>query len=187
MKLIEFKKNVLALIEELDENHELLTNDADISTKMNSVINQKLFEMARMKKIPRYVEVPVNEGELIDYERIESEGGSKVYQINCVKGVAYEFKASGTVIKALEGGTMEIDYFIYPTRIKENTKDQGYEFELSDDALEIMVYGVAADLLMNDESANFGQLYANTFENKKRELDPRFNLTSISIEGGVYI
>lgn len=187
MNLYEMKKKVLGLIEELNEESEFLTSDPDIKSKINDVINQKLFELARMKKIPCYTEIAVNEGELIDFEKIEDKSGSKVYQINLVKGVRYEFKAQGTVIKAMESGTMEIEFFIYPERITDDTSDEGYEFELSDDALEIMPYGVAGDLLMNDESASYGNLYTNRYENMKQELDPRYSMTGITVEGGVYI
>ncbi|MBQ9913051.1 MAG: hypothetical protein IJO73_02360 [Clostridia bacterium] len=187
MTLLEMKKKVLGLIEELNDDSEFLTKDTDIKSKINAVINQKLFELARMKKIPRYVEIEVAEGELVDFEKIENESGYKVYQLNVVKGVHRELKAQGTVIKALESGTMEIDFFIYPERITEKTKDKNYEFELSDDALEIMPYGVAGDLLKSDESANFGTVYASAYENMKQELDPRYSMSSISVEGGVYV
>ena len=138
MTLLEMKKKVLGLIEELNPNSEVLTDDPDIATKMHDVINMVAYALARFKKIPRYIEVDVAEGELIDFERIEKECGSEVYQINLVSGVDYEFKAQGTIIKALESGTMGIDFFIYPERITEKTKASSYEFELSADALEIM-------------------------------------------------
>ena len=41
-------------------------------------------------KIPRYIEIDVTEGELIDYARIEKECGSEVYQIKLVEGVDYD-------------------------------------------------------------------------------------------------
>ena len=66
MTLLEIKKKVLGLIEELNPDSEFLTDDPDIATKINDVINQILFELARMKKIPKYIEIEVNEGELID-------------------------------------------------------------------------------------------------------------------------
>ena len=181
------KKKVIGLIEELNPESELLTDDPDIAAKINDVINMKLFELARMKKIPKYVEFEVNEGELIDYTRIEQESGSEVYQISLVEGVAYEFKAQGTIIKALESGTMGIDFFVYPERITETTKAKGYEFELTPDALEIMPYGVAGDLLKSDKSSSYGNVYSVQYENMKRELDPRYNMSSITIEGGVSI
>ena len=175
MTLLEMKKKVLGLIEELNPESELLTDDPDIAAKINDVINMKLFELARMKKIPKYVEFEVNEGELIDYTRIEQESGSEVYQISLVEGVA------------LESGTMGIDFFVYPERITETTKAKGYEFELTPDALEIMPYGVAGDLLKSDKSSSYGNVYSVQYENMKRELDPRYNMSSITIEGGVSI
>lgn len=187
MTLLEMKKKVLGLIEELNPESELLTDDPDIATKINDVINQILFELARMKKIPKYVEFEVKEGETITYSRIERESGYEVYQINLVEGVEYAFKAQGTIIKALESGTMGVDFFVYPERITEKTKDKGYEFELSPDALEIMPYGVAGDLLKSDVSTQYGNIYSARYENMKRELDPRYNMSSITIEGGVNI
>lgn len=187
MTLLEMKKKVLGLIEELNPSSELLTDDPDIAAKINDVINMKLFELARMKKIPRYVEFEVNEGELIDYTRIEQESGSEVYQISLVEGVEYKYKAQGTVIKALSSGTMGIDFFVYPERITEKTNAKGYEFELTPDALEIMPYGVAGDLLKSDVSSSYGQIYSSEYEKQKNELDPRYNMSSITIEGGVSI
>lgn len=181
------RKKVLGLIEELNPESELLTDDPDIALKMNDVINQIMFELARMKKIPKYIEMEVSEGDLIDYAEIEKQCGSEVYQISLVNGVAYEFKAQGTIIKALESGTMGIDFFIYPERITEKTNAKGYEFELSNDALEILPYGVAGDLLKSDVSTQYGSIYSTRYENMKRELDPRYNMGSITIEGGVYI
>lgn len=181
------KKKVLGLIEELNPESELLTDDPDIALKMNDVINQIMFELARMKKIPKYIEMEVSEGDLIDYAEIEKQSDSEVYQISLVNGVAYEFKAQGTIIKALESGTMGIDFFIYPERITEKTNAKGYEFELSNDALEILPYGVAGDLLKSDVSTQYGSIYSTRYENMKRELDPRYNMGSITIEGGVYI
>ena len=187
MTLYEMKKKVLSLIEELNEKSDYLTDDPDIRAKINSVINQVLFELARMKKIPRYVEFEVKKNELIDYGRIEKESKFPVYQISRIEGVDYDLKADGTIIKALESGTMGVNFFIYPERITEKTKDKSYEFELSDDALEIMPYGVAADLLKSDISANYGNVYSVRYENMKNELDPRSSMPGISVEGGVDI
>lgn len=187
MTLLEMKKKVLGLIEELNPDSELLTDDPDIATKINNVINQIMFELARMKKIPMYIEFDVTEGELIDFDRIEKESGYEVYQINKVEGVANEMKAQGKVIKVRESGTIGIDFFVYPESITEKTNAKGYEFELSPDVLEIMPYGVASDLLKSDVSTSYGQIYATRYAELKSELDPRYAMTSITIEGGVSI
>lgn len=184
MTLKEMKKKVLGLIEELNPDSELLTDDPDISTKINDVINQVLFELARLKKIPMYVEIAVQAGELLDFETIGDACDHEVYQVATLGGVKYDPKANGKVFKILEGGTAEIDCFVYPERIKDNTAG-GYEFELSLDALEIMPYGIAADLLKSDVSAGYGNIYATRYENMIQRLDPRNHINSMSIEGGV--
>lgn len=186
MNLSEMKKKTLALIEEIDENEENLTSDPDIGCKMNYVINQVMFELARIKKIPDYVELQVEENDLVRFADIARESKYEVYQIDAVRGVDYEYKAKGTIIKALETGGLEVNFFRYPERIAEDTEDN-YEFELSDDVLEVMPYGVAADLLKSDVSNNFGKIYADRYEEMKSRLDPRYNMGMISFEGGIDI
>ena len=186
MNLLEMKKKVLGLIEELDANNELLTDDPDISTKINDVINQVMFELARMKKIPGYIEIEAIKDQLITFDDIEKESGAMVYQIDNIKG-EYELKAQGTVIKATEDGVLEISYFKYPEQITEKTKDKAYEFELSQDMLEILPYGVAADILKSDVSADYGSVYSARYETMVARLDPRYAMTSVYIEGGLEV
>lgn len=185
MTLLEMKKKVLGMIEELNPNSELLTDDPDISTKINEVINQIMFELVRMKKLPKYVEMEVSKGDLIEFTDIEKECGYEIYQIGLVSGVEHSIKGNGTIIKILQSGTAEIDVFVYPERITEKTKDKGYEFELSNDVLEIMPYGVAGDLLKSDVSAEYGNIYSTRYESMLQRLDPRYQMGSIYIEGGV--
>ena len=44
MTLLEMKKQVLKLIEEINPNSELLTDDPDIANKINEIINEKMLE-----------------------------------------------------------------------------------------------------------------------------------------------
>ena len=184
MTLLEIKKKVLSMIEELNPDSEYLTDDPDISAKINEVTNQIMFELARMKKIPKYVEMEVSKGDVVEFADIEQECGYEIYQIGLVSGVNYSSKANGTILKMLESGTAEIDVFVYPERITSKTSDN-YEFELSPDALEIMPYGIAGDLLKSDVSTEYGAIYANRYESMLQRLDPRYQMTSIYIEGGV--
>lgn len=186
MTLTEMKKKVLGLIEELNSKSEYLTEDPDIQTKINDVINQVLFELARIKKIPKYVEMQLTAGDTVTFSDIEAECGYEVYQIDAVKGVNFSLKAGGTVLKILESGTAEIEVFVYPERITEKTKGS-YEFELSSDALEIMPYGVAGDLLKSDVSTQYGSIYSSRYESMLQRLDPRYAMTTIYISGGVNI
>ena len=91
------------------------------------------------------------------------------------------------MLKFTDSGTAEIDVFVYPERITEKTKDKAYEFELSNDALEILPYGVAADLLKSDVSAEYGNIYAQRYETMLQRLDPRYQMGSITFEGGAVI
>lgn len=184
MTLLEMKKKVLGMIEEINPDSELLTDDPDIATKINDVTNQIMFELARMKKIPKYVEMNVSEGDLVTLEDISNAVGYEVYQLGTINGVNYLPKANGTILKIMESGTAEIDCFVYPERITEKTNNS-YEFELSPDALEIMPYGIAGDLLKSDVSSEYGAIYANRYESMLQRLDPRYQMTSIYIEGGV--
>jgi hypothetical protein len=187
MTLLEFKTKVLGLIEEVNPNSEYLTDDPDIATKLNAVINQVMYEVIRFKKIPKYVELEVTEGDIIEFADIEKECGYEVYQLGTVGGVKYSSKADGTVLKFLESGTAEINCYVYPERITDKTKDKAYEFEIPADVLEIMPYGVAADLLKSDVSAECGKVYAERFETMLNRLDPRYQMSSITFEGGFEI
>lgn len=187
MTLLEMKKKYLALIEELNPDSEQLTDDPDIAAKQNEVINQVMFELARMKKIPKYVEIEVKKGDTLTLENVGSAVGYDVYQLDKVSGASHEFRANQTLIKVREDGVLEIDCFVYPERITEKTKDKSYEFELSADVLEIMPYGIAADVLKSDESAEYGKVYAERYQSMINLLDPRNAIASISVEGGVYI
>ena len=179
----EEKKKTLALIEELSPESEFLTDDPDIAAKINYVTYQVAVDLMRSKKIPRYMEKAVNVGDLITFKDIEAGCGNEVYQINTVGGVKYEFRASGTVIKVLEKGTIEINFYVYPKLITADTSDD-YEFELSQDVLEIMPYGIAADLLKSDVSTGYGEVYSQRYETMLQRLDPRYSMGSFYVEGG---
>lgn len=184
MTLTEMKKKVLSLIEELNPLSEFLTDDPDIQAKINDVINQILYELSRFKKIPKYVEIPVNEGDSLEFADIEKVCGYEIYQIDLVCGVRYVPKANGTVLKMLESGTAEIDCFVYPERITEKTNGS-YEFEVSNDVLEIMPYGVAGDLLKSDVSARYGRDYAERYQEMISRLDHRYQMPTCYIDGGI--
>lgn len=183
MKYPEMKKKVLALIEELNPDSDNLTDDPDIQAKYEDVLTQIMFELARIKKIPDYVEIEVSAGDLFTFEEITDETDYEVYQIDMIRGVKHERKAQGTVIKILESGTAEIEYFRYPTRITDKNRAK-YEFELPEDVLELMPYGVAADLLKSDVSADYGKIYAERYEAMKQLLDPRYQTAAYEVIGG---
>lgn len=178
MTLKEMKSKVLKLIEEISPNNSLLTDDPDISAKINDVINQVQNELARIKKIPAKEDMEVSIDEEVDFAEIDK----SFFQLNIVRGV--ENTPIGDTIIFNGNGTAKIYYYKYPKQITSDTKDDEYKFELSTDALEIMPYGVAADLLKSDISAQYGQVYANRYEQMLQRLDPRYHTGSIYIDGG---
>ena len=185
MTLFEMKKKVLALIEELNPDSEYLTDDPDIATKINEVINQIMYELVRYKKLPKFVEMEVTEGDLIAFEDIEDEVEREIFQLGTIGGVRYSPKANGTVLKILESGVAEIECYVYPKRITERTVDQKYVFEIGSDLLEVMPYGVAGDLLKSDVSAEYGNVYSSRYESMKQMIDPRYQMAAVMIEGGI--
>jgi hypothetical protein len=50
-----------------------------------------------------------------------------------------------------------------------------------------MPYGIAADLLKSDVSTEYGSIYATRYESMLQRLDPRYQMNSIYIEGGVTV
>ena len=187
MTLAEMKKKVLGLIEELNPLSENLTDDPDIQAKINEVTNQIMFELCRFKKIPKYVEIPVTAGDILEFADIEKECGYEIYQIDIVRGVRNDVRAQGTAFKMLGTGTAEIDCFVYPERITEKTKDKAYEFELSADVLEVMPYGIAGDLLKSDVSTEYGAIYSNRYQEMLTRLDHRYQMPTYYIDGGLSI
>lgn len=183
MTLLEAKNKVLALIEELDGTHPLLTADTDLAAKLPHVINQVMFELARFKKPAMYVELAVQAGQQLTFGDIGEKAGREVYQVALVTGVEHQWRGNGTVLRILESGTAGIDCFVYPRRITADT-DDSFPLDLTEDALEILPYGVAADLLKSDLSADYGRAYAERYERMVQRLDPRNLLGSVWIEGG---
>lgn len=187
MTLLEMKKKVLRLIEEVDDTSAELTNDPDIKAKLNDVINQVQFEVARMKKIPAYTTEDVTAGEVFELNNLP-----EFYQLNMLQcknadNEDVEYNVIDNMIIFGEDGTATIFYYKFPETITDTTKDT-YEFELPQDCLEVIPYGVAADLLKSDVSTQYGQIYSQRYETMLQRLDPRYSMNeSIFFEGGVDI
>ena len=180
MTLEEFKIKVYALIEEYNENADNLTEDEDFTLKINSVINQIQNEMARFKKIDAFKSVDVQK----DQEMVLNEIDDMLYQVNLIRGVDADIIGNRVIFNG--DGTAKIYYYKYPTQITQETEDT-FVFELDTDVVEVMVYGVAADLLKSDVSSNYGQIYAERYRELKNELDPRKAMGAVYIEGGMEV
>lgn len=177
MTLEEMKQKVYAMIEEYSDEADDLTEDEDLATKMNGVINQIQNEVARLKKIPANKTMTVNEGDETTLSKIDS----NMYQLYNIRGVDYD--TMNDLIIFNESGTAKIYYFKYPTQITNDTPDD-FKFELSRDVLEIMPYGIAGDLLKSDVSSQYGAVYTARYQQLLSELDPRYNMGSVSLGEG---
>ena len=109
----------------------------------------------------------------------------EMYQVYRVTGCdSYDIFGREIILPDNFTGLVTIYYYKYPDVIRANTKDT-YTFELSDDALEIMPYGVAGDLLKSDVSNAYGNIYSQRYEQMKQQLDPRYSLGFIEIGDGI--
>lgn len=189
MTLKEQKYKILSLIEELNPEHEYLTEDPDISAKINSVINQVQNELSRLKKIPTKYEYDTTLGKTLLLKDIPS-----MYQLNKLSTTKYEVKGDLEIIFDDDvEENVTIYYYKYPTLIdiiidsaETSTKiDEEYEFEIADELLEILPYGVAADLLKNDMISNYGKYYYERYNEMKQMIDPRPTTGLIVAEGGL--
>ena len=192
MTLKEMKEKVYRLIEELsdsadstsessgeiteEENH--LTDDPDYEKKINTCINIIQNELARIKKIP----------DKMVYNTETSESGNiftfpaNMYQVFKIKNCEYEINGKEIKFDESYKGEVEIYYYKYPTLITEETDDNTYEFELDQDALEIMPFGVAGDMLKSDPSTNYGAYYSSRYNELKQMLDSRSMVGMIFID-----
>lgn len=183
MQLKEMKKITLGLIEELNKDSQFLTDDPDIATKINSVINTIQFELARIKKIPaKYVHAIVTEGDrTLSLSSIDA-----LFQLNKVIGCSFEVVGDLEIVfDQTYLGDVSIYYYKMPERITDTTEDT-YIFELTDEILEIMPFGVAADLLKADPSVDY-TIYATRYEQLKQGFDTRLTPGMIYIDSSEVI
>ena len=179
MTLKEFKEAVLSFIEEHDADEKKLTKDVDIADKINAVVNLKMHEIMRYKKITGKEKMEVTEDQEIELTDIDK----NCYQIRKITGVEYE--QEDKFITFLEDGTATIYYNKYPKTITSDTSDEDYKFEIDIEALEVMKIGVAADLLKTDISNRYGQIWDAEYQRLLQTLDSRKTTGTITISEGV--
>ena len=180
MTLKEFKEAVFSFIEEHDASEKSLTKDVDIADKINAVINTKMHEITRYKKITGKDTMEVTEGDEIELTDIDK----NCYQIRKITGVDYEQEDKFITFK--ETGIAVIYYNKYPKTITSETSDD-YKFEIDIEALEVMKMGVAADLLKTDISNKYGQIWNEEYQRLLQTLDSRKTAGTITIGKGVDI
>lgn len=185
MTLGDLKKRTLSLVEEIDGNVPELTNDPDIAEKLNYTIDFIQHELCRIKRLYAMDSFDVEKGEQYDLkEELDNFYKGQNIEIKDANGGIVGFDMFGSIIVPEGDGTAEVKYYRYPKAITKDTPDT-YKMELDDDVLNIMPYGVAADIFKEDPSRQYGQVYANRYTQLKNELDIAVNSTQYYIGEGV--
>lgn len=189
MTLGENKKIALSLIEEYVPNNTDLTDDEDIKNKINFCYATAYMEMGQTKKILKTKTLKEITQEGTGYE--EYSLPSSLMQLKRViawdvdgNEVEADYKKVGKKIYINRASTAQyiIEYYSYPSEIKENTSDD-FMLELDLDAQMILPYKVADDILKVDPSADY-TAFLNEFNRKMEAFDTRRDIPSIVVGEG---
>lgn len=190
----ELKIKTFSLIEELYPELSGLSDDEDILKKINGIINSVVSELARIKKIPAKYQYTVNENTTtLAFKDIPN-----FYQLNKIPSINYEILGDyeiGFILNGLKEETVDIYYYKLPNKMElefdseeeSSEYDKAFEFDLSDDSLEIAPYGIAGDILKNDMITSYGKYFNERYQTLKNELDTRVTNSNAMIDGGLDI
>ena len=194
MKLKEMKVKTFSLIEEYYPELKGLAEDEDVLNKINGVVNSIQMDLMKYRKINAYEEITINKEDTktIDLkDRLED-----MYQLNKIvfdKDTDYQMPNDDILILPKDyAGTFTIYYYKYPTLTKvlfnseeeKQNEDETFVFDLDRDILEIMPYGIAADLLKMDMISGYGRYFYERYMEMRNSIDPRKTSGTIKIEGG---
>jgi hypothetical protein len=164
MTLKEMKAKTFSLIEEYYPDLKGLAEDEDVLNKINGVVNQIQMDLMKYRKINAYKEIEVNENKVINLKE-ELEGCYQLKSIYIGEDVEYSMPNEDIIVFPDDyNGTIKVYYYKYPKEVKvifdddddETKYDEDFEFDLDLVLLEIMPYGIAADLLKMDMISNYG-------------------------------
>lgn len=157
MTLGEGKRKVYMLLDEYSSGG-TVTEDADIEKKMADFFDQAQKQMANYKRIVKLYTVPLAEGTT---EYAMPSGFNRLYRIwrdGVVTPRRYQWKAGKLVVPETDGAaTLEVEYFAIPATLKSDSADD-YEFEVAEDAAQVMPYWVAMQHLIVDLVVDYSAL-----------------------------
>ena len=190
----ELKIKTFGLIEELYPELNGLADDEDILKKINGVINSVIFELSRIKKISAKFQYKCS----LDNSILPLKGIPDFFQLNKIQGINYEIVGDYEIKFYVEDNnetSVDIYYYKLPKKMKLEFDDEyqideydnSFEFDLSEDALEIAPYGIASDLLKNDMITNYGKYFNERYQTLKNELDTRVTNSTAVVNGGLDI
>lgn len=163
MTLQEVLKKVLTLIEEYDKKNETnFTNDPDIENKIRECIDNIQVELSTIKRIKTVEEFDTTATNEMDIPE-------DLYKIDKVKECNFEVLGNTIIFDSNYKGIVHIYYDKYPQKINADTP-LTRKLEISRDAVECLIFGVASDILKADVSANY-----SVYEYKYQELKQKLN------------
>jgi hypothetical protein len=164
MTLGENKKITLGLIEEYSKANPKLTDDEDISTRLNFVYATNYQELSEKKRILKTKVLKEISDEVVESGYTEYTLPSSMYQMkniialdennNKVNTDYYTVGKKKIYINNDSNYQYILEYYAYPTVIEEDTDDD-FVLELDQDVLMILPYMVASDILKTDPSADY--------------------------------
>lgn len=191
----EMKVKTFSLIEEYYPEHKELADDQDVKYKINGVINSIMLDLMKYRKIPAKYSFEITE----DKNVLKLNSIPDFYQLDTIENIEYKIMGNLEIIFNIEDielpKKIEIYYYKYPKTTQLTFKsedesalyDEEFEFEQELDILEIMPYGIAADLLKMDMISNYGRYFDEKYRELKQTIDSRKTKGTAIIVGGVDI
>lgn len=195
MTLKEMKIKTFSLIEEYYPAAKGMAEDEDVLNKINGIVNQIQMDLMKYRNIETSSEIEIDEDD--DKVITLSDYIDGIYQIKSIhfnEVINYEMPNDNTLILPNDFvGTFTIYYSKYPRLVKvsfnndddRQKEDNTFNFELDSILLEIMPYGIAADLLKMDMISNYGKYFYERYLEMKQSIDSRRSKGIIQIGGGV--
>lgn len=201
MTLKEMKIKTFSLIEEYYPEKADLAEDSDVLNKINGVVNSIQLDLMKYRKLNASYELTIKkeDSKVINLKELLED----YYQLNQLKfseDIKYDMPNDETIILPKDyEGIFTIYYYRYPTLVEivfegENdeeieknklAEDEDYEFELDADVLEVMPYGIAADLLKMDMISNYGRYFDERYRELKNTIQPSRTNSKVMISGGI--
>lgn len=114
------------------------------------------------------------------------EGTFRIYYFKYPTPMQLTFDTPVEEIEPVEDGEEEVEEVEESEEtITSDTYDETFTFELDDVLLEIMPYGIAADLLKMDMISGYGRYFYERYTQLKNSIDPRRTSGQIFIDGGI--
>lgn len=190
MTLGENKKITLGLIEEYSNANPKLTDDVDIQNRINFLYATNYQELSQRKKILKTKTLKEVTDEKLEEGYTEYTLPSSMYQFKRVialdennKTVDADYYTIGKrkiYINNESNANYILEYYAYPTIITEETDDD-FTLELDQDALLILPYAVANDILKTDPSADYNAFLAD-YNRKLENLNTSISNSRVVIK-----